>query len=114
MRTSVKPTRRFRSLLRKLSRKFPSVFDELDRLEGQLQQGERPGSRYRRMGGRVYRVRLPNRSARRGKSGGFRVAYYLETETTVFLLAICDRKDCAELNESTLRWIMRDEGLLPD
>ena len=66
------------------------------------------------MGGRVYRVRLPNRSARRGKSGGFRVAYYLETETTVFLLAICDRKDCAELNESTLRWIMRDEGLLPD
>ena len=114
MRTIVIPTRRFRSLLRKLSRRFPSVFDELDRLESQLLHGERPGTRYRRMGGRVYRVRLPNRSARRGKSGGFRVAYYLETETTIFLLAICDRKDCAELNESTLRWIMRNEGLLTD
>ena len=65
----------------------------------------------RRMGGNVYRVRLPNRSAGRGKSAGFRVAYYVETETSVMLLAICDRKDCADLEESRLRRIIRAAGL---
>ncbi len=111
MQTSVSHSGQFNRLLRKLARKFPSVMDEVASLTGQLKVGERPGSLYRRMGGKVYRVRLPNRSARRGKSGGFRVAYYVETESSVLLLAICDRKDCAELEESTLRMIMRSAGL---
>ena len=114
MQTRVRFASRFYRLLDRLARKFPSVADEVDGLIAQLKQGERPGNRYRRIGGNVYRVRLRNRSASRGKSGGFRVAYYAASETRVTLLAICDRKDCAELNESTLRWIMRNEGLLTD
>ncbi len=112
MAISVTPTRRFRTLLRRLAHRFPSVGDEVASLSLQLKQGERPGQRYRRLGGRVYRVRLPNRSASRGKSGGFRVAYYVETETSVLLLAICDRKDCADLEENSLRAIMQASGLL--
>ena len=63
------------------------------------------------MGGRVYRVRLSNRSAGRGKRAGFRVAYYVANGDTVTLLAICDRKDCAELEEGNLRSLMRKLGL---
>ncbi|MCY4464438.1 MAG: hypothetical protein OXE46_02760 [Chloroflexi bacterium] len=84
---------------------------EVDRLANQLGDGERPGIQYKRMGGNVYRVRLPNRSARRGKSAGFRVAYYAVREDNVVLLAICDRKDCAELQEANLRALMRVAGL---
>ena len=111
MQTRVVPTDRFSRKLRRLARKFPSVVLEIDHLTSQLQNGERPGSLYRRMGGKVYRVRLPNRSARRGKSAGFRVAYYSASEHSVTLLAICDRKDCAELEESSLSAIMRAAGL---
>ena len=110
MPISVTPTRRFARLLRRLSRKFPSAVDEVERLSVRLMRGERPGRLYRRMGGAVYRVRLPNPAAKRGKSSGFRVAYYVETETSVFLLAICDRKDCAELEESNLRALMQLAG----
>ena len=111
MPTSVQFTRQFNRALGKLGRKFPSVFDAVADLTAQLKQGETPGKPYRRMGGSVYRVRLPNRSARRGKSGGFRAAYYTASKYSVTVLAICDRKDCAELSEANLRAIMRAAGL---
>ena len=111
MPISVRHSGRFNRLLGKLARKFPSAIAEVGNLTALLKQGERPGTLYRRLGSEVYRVRLPNRSAKRGKSAGFRVAYYVETETDILLLAICDRKDCAELEESNLRALMRSAGL---
>ncbi len=111
MQVSVTPTSRFSRLLRKLARKFPSAVDEVEILSIRVRRGEGPGKPYRRMGGNVYRVRLPNRSARRGKSAGFRNACCINTETCVLLLAICDRKDCAELEESNLRALIPLAGL---
>jgi len=58
---------------------------------------------YRRVGATAFRVRLANRSARSGKSGGFRVAYHVSDAGTVSLLAICARSECRELHETNIR-----------
>ena len=76
--TPVRHTKSFDNGLKKLARKHPTVFDAVDLLIDEPSHGQRPGIAVpprRRIG--VFRVRLANRSARSGKSGGFRVAYHI-------------------------------------
>ena len=102
-RTTVRQTKRFDSRLGKLARKYPQVLDALDELIAELEQGNRPGTRYHRVGDVVDRVRLVNRSARAGKRGGFRIAYHVGDSSAVTLIAICARNECRELDESRIR-----------
>jgi mRNA-degrading endonuclease RelE of RelBE toxin-antitoxin system len=104
----VRHTRRFDNRIERLARKYPDVLDALEELVLQLQQGRRPGKLYRRVGAVVYRVRLTNRSARSGNSGGFRIAYHVSSADGVTLLAICARQDCRELNEVNIRNLLRE------
>ena len=60
--------------------------------------GERPGQRIPRIGYSVYKVRLPNRAARRGKSGGFRVIYYVQLIDHVTLLTIYSKTDETDIS----------------
>jgi len=64
--------------LRRLAKKFPQVVAQVDGLIDELQQDERPGDKIPQVGYDVYKVRLANPSAARGKSGGFRVIYYVQ------------------------------------
>ena len=45
----------------------------------------------------VYKTRLPNRAARRGKSGGFRVIYYLQLADSVTLLTIYSKTEQTDI-----------------
>lgn len=77
---TVRPTRvrdlpRFKKRLGRLERKYPKTIDEVESLIAILAQGERPGQLVPGVGYTVYKARLPNRAAGRGKSGGFRVIY---------------------------------------
>ena len=100
---TVRHTRRFDSRLGKLARKYAHVFDAVDELIEELELGKRPGTRYRRVGEVVYRVRLVNRSARAGKRGGFRIAYHVGDHEAITLIAICARSDCRDLDETQIR-----------
>jgi len=64
--------------LRRLAKKFPQVVAQVDGLIDELQQDECPGDKIPQVGYDVYKVRLANPSAARGKSGGFRVIYYVQ------------------------------------
>jgi mRNA-degrading endonuclease RelE of RelBE toxin-antitoxin system len=64
--------------LRRLAKKYPAVLKQFENLLNQLKADERPGDKIPRAGFDVYKLRLPNPSAKRGKSGGFRVIYYVQ------------------------------------
>ena len=64
----------------------------------QLEQGQLPGQRIPRIGFEVYKVRLPNRAARRGKSGGFRVIYYAQIDDVVTLLTIYSKTEVRDIS----------------
>ncbi|MCU0482341.1 MAG: type II toxin-antitoxin system RelE/ParE family toxin [Anaerolineae bacterium] len=86
MPTIVSSLPQFNRDLKHLKRKYPSILSEVRELSRQLENDERPGDLIPNLNREVYKVRLRNKSAERGKSGGFRVIYYVRYANTVFLL----------------------------
>ena len=102
---------RFTRKANRLSRKHPSLIRDLRALREQLSQGERPGERIQRTGATVFKLRLANPSAQRGKSGGFRVAYHVAPDQ-ITMLAICLKPKCDEVRPEQLRRILRELALV--
>ena len=108
MPTQVDYSDRFTRDLRRLARKYPSLADDVDGLITELELDYRPGVRMRRVGRNVYKVRLPNRSARRGKSGGFRVIYQERDGVLVLLLLIYSKTERADIPDEAIRRVIAE------
>ena len=102
MPTQVDIADTFNRQLRRLARKYPSVADTVDRLIAQLETDDRPGAKMTGLGYQVYKVRLPNRSARRGKSGGFRAIYQERSGRLVLLLLIYSKTERADIPDEAI------------
>ena len=108
MPTQVDYSDRFTRNLRRLARKYPSLADDVDGLITELELDYRPGDRMRRVGRNVYKVRLPNRSARRGKSGGFRVIYQDRDGILVLLLLIYSKTERSNIPDEAIRRVISE------
>ncbi|MXV94170.1 MAG: hypothetical protein F4Y70_09280 [Chloroflexi bacterium] len=108
MPTKVDTLPAFRKRTRRLRRRFPSIQLDLRPLFQRLQNDERPGDRIPRVGYPVYKVRLPNRAARRGKSGGFRIIYYVQFSDRVTLLTIYSKTDESDISLRELQELARE------
>ena len=106
MPTTVRYLPRFDRRLERLERKYPKSTDEVLRLIDQLEQDQRPGQRVPGVGYTVYKVRLPNRAAQRGKSGGFRVIYYAQLSDRVILLTIYSKSDDNDISIAEIRQLV--------
>lgn len=95
-------TLEFQSNLKKLVKKYRSIRSDLDSFIRELQQGNFSGDRISGLRNRViYKVRIKNSDITKGKSGGYRIIYLLETQTNIVLLTIygkSEREDIA-INE---------------
>jgi mRNA-degrading endonuclease RelE of RelBE toxin-antitoxin system len=60
----------FKRQLKRLSRRYRRIREDPQPLIDRLTAGETPGDRIEGMGYTLYKVRLRNTSAARGKSGG--------------------------------------------
>lgn len=94
---------RFIKELKRLERKYPQVLDEVDALIRQLELGERPGDKISGVGYDAYKVRLRNPSAKRGKSGGFRVIYFVCLGDEIFLLSIYFKNQQEDISIDEIR-----------
>jgi mRNA-degrading endonuclease RelE of RelBE toxin-antitoxin system len=56
----------------------------------------------------VYKVRIPNRDARRGKRGGYRVVYYLQRAEQVALVTVFTKSDKSDVSLVTLRRMIQE------
>ncbi len=108
MPTRVETLAAFRKQIKNLNRKYPSVTHDVRLLVLRLNDGERPGQRIPRVGFAVYKVCLPNRAARRGKSGGFRVIYYAQIADTVTLLAIYSKSEDVDISIREIQQLARE------
>lgn len=106
MPTRVDTTPGFEKELERLARKYPAVLDEAAKLIAQLERSRRPGDKIRGLDYVVYKVRLANPSARRGKRGGFRVIYYAKTQYLVILIAIYSKTERTIIPNADIRKII--------
>jgi mRNA-degrading endonuclease RelE of RelBE toxin-antitoxin system len=71
----IRLTPEFRKQARKLEKKYRQLRSDLQPILTQIQMGEIIGDRLEGIGAEVFKVRVRNSDANRGKSGGYRVIY---------------------------------------
>jgi mRNA-degrading endonuclease RelE of RelBE toxin-antitoxin system len=103
MPTIVRGIDPFDRKLRRLAKKYPKVIDTVEKLITDLENDARPGDKIPNVGYDVYKVRLENLSANRGKSGGFRVIYYVRLADKVFLLTIYSKTEETDMPLNDIR-----------
>ena len=110
MPTIVDIGKTFNRQLRRLAHKYPSIADTVDQLIVRLETDARPGSKLAGLAYQVFKVRLPNRSARRGKSGGFRVIYQEKSGRLVLLLLVYSKTEYADIPDDVIIRVIEEAG----
>ena len=98
----------FLAFLKHLAKKYRSVRQDLEPLVERLERGETPGDQVRGTRNPAYKARLRNRDAQRGKSGGYRVIYYLWKPEYVVLLAIYSKTEQVDISPAEIRRLIEE------
>jgi mRNA-degrading endonuclease RelE of RelBE toxin-antitoxin system len=98
----------FKRDLKHLSKKYRHVRDDILSLVKQLQSGETPGNQVRGTGYTVYKTRLRSSDLAKGKSGSYRVIYYIKTPERVILVMLYIKTERADVSSSDIRQLIDD------
>ena len=109
MSRSVETAPTFERDLKRLGKRYFHIRHDLEPLIAQLIAGETPGDRVSGLMTVVYKVRIANTDARKGKSGGYRVIYYLPSDEVNILLTIYSKNDQADIPLSEIVHILKTE-----
>jgi len=110
MSYSVYPTPYFKKLFNKLSKKYPSLKDDLQGIVRTLK--EEPDSGVN-LGHGIHKIRMAIASKGKGKSGGARVITYLVTEDNeVYLVFVYDKSQLENITKEQIMELLRKAGLI--
>ena len=101
MSFNIIPTPPFEKEIKQLTKKYPSIKKDIAELAAQLEEEPKIGTP---LGNDCYKIRIAITSKGKGKSGGARVITYVQiVETTIFLLAIYDKSEAANISDIDLK-----------
>ncbi len=104
MNYSIIPIDKFKKEAKRLSKKYPSLKNDLLALYEYLLINP---ILVTPLGNQVYKIRLSIKSKNAGKSGGARVITYLVTEAKeIYLLTIYDKSEIDSIDDKSLRRII--------
>jgi mRNA-degrading endonuclease RelE of RelBE toxin-antitoxin system len=95
IQVTVSPT--FNRNLRTLAKKYRSIRNDIQPIIEQLTQGELPGDRIAGVGYVVFKLRIRNSDTQKGKSGGYRLIYYVQTATGIILLTVYTKSEQVDI-----------------
>ena len=96
----------FNRNLRTLTKKYRSIRNDLQPVIEQLEQGELPGDQISGVGYAVFKLRVQNSDTQKGKSGGYRLIYYVKTAAGIILLTIYTKSEQVDIATDDLRSII--------
>jgi mRNA-degrading endonuclease RelE of RelBE toxin-antitoxin system len=99
-------TREFKRNLRQLSRRYRHIRSDIEPIVDALKAGETPGDLISGVGYTLYKVRVKNSDNNKGKSGGYRVVYYVKIETHITLVTLYSKSDQGDVEDDVLRRIL--------
>ena len=91
----VSPT--FNRNLRTLAKKYRSIRNDIQPIIEQLAQGELLGDRITGVGYAVFKLRVRNSDTQKGKSGGYRLIYYVQTAMGIILLTVYTKSEQVDI-----------------
>lgn len=99
----------FKRQLKRLSRKYRHIRSDVQPLIEQLEAGETPGEQIQGAGYPVYKARLANTDAQRGKSGGYRAIYYLKQQDYILLVTLYSKTEQSDVEAKEITQIIQGE-----
>ena len=106
---------RFKRDVRRLSKRDRRVRLDIQPLIEQLESGKLLGDQIPDIGYTVFKVRVRNSSAKKGKSGGYRIIYYLKTSDQILLVTMYSKSEQSDISATEIRDILTlAEAQLPD
>lgn len=100
----------FKRQFRRLSKKYRSLVDDLDKFQKELKENPFLGSD---LGGGVRKIRMAIGSKGKGKSGGARVltlTVLVSDDADVTLLTIYDKDEIDNVSDEYIRWLVSELG----
>ena len=97
---------RFATEIRQLARRYRRIRLDIQPVIDQLEAGELPGDQIPGIDYTLFKVRVKNSDAQRGKSGGYRIIYYLKTATQILLVTIYSKSDKSDITAAEVREII--------
>ena len=87
----------FQKNIRNLVKKYCNTRQDIQPVINQLEQGELLGDQISGIGYPVFKLRVKNSDIKKGKSGGYRLIYYLKTLTGIVLLTIYPKSEQSDI-----------------
>lgn len=106
----VRFTPEFKRNLRQLARKYRRIRSDIQPIIDALAGGELPGDHIRGVGLPVYKVRVRNSDAQRGKSGGYRIIYYLPTDDVIVLITLYSKTEQQDIEPHEIKVILQEDS----
>ncbi len=101
----------FEKELYRLSKKYRHIKKDIKPIIDELEQGNLSGNRLSGFGSDIYiyKVRLKNSNVKKGKSGGYRLIYLVEsTKNSILLLTIYSKSEQADIINKELKSIIQE------
>jgi mRNA-degrading endonuclease RelE of RelBE toxin-antitoxin system len=102
----IKFTVEFQRKLRLLAKKYRRVRLDLQEVLQLLRAGDFVGDQLQDVGSTVLKVRVKNSDAKRGKSGGYRLIYWLQTSSSIVLLDIYSKSEQEDIEVAEIQRIL--------
>jgi mRNA-degrading endonuclease RelE of RelBE toxin-antitoxin system len=106
-------TTEFKRNLRQLAKKYRRIKLDLQPILDQLAAGSKPGDQVPQVRYEVFKVRAKNSDASKGKSGGYRLIYYVKSESEVVLITVYSKTEQADIAPEDIRQIILDLEAAP-
>ena len=94
--------------IRTLLKKYRNVREDIFPIIEQLKNGETPGDQISGIRHTVHKLRIRNINNQKGKSGGYRLIYYLKTSTHILLLTLYSKSEQDDVAAEDLREIIEE------
>jgi addiction module RelE/StbE family toxin len=104
----VRFTPEFKRNLRQLAKKYHHIKSDLQPILDQLASGSKPGDQVPQVRYEVFKVRAKNSDARKGKSGGYRLIYYVKSDSEVILVTVYSKTEQADIAPEDIRRVILD------
>ncbi len=102
-------TPEFKRNLRSLAKKYRHIRSDVQPVIDQIREGNFVGDQIPKTGEHsIFKVRVRNKDIRKGKSAGYRLIYYVETEIKVILITIFSKTEQSDINPNQMRQILKN------
>ncbi len=99
-------TPEFKRNLRHLAKKYRRIRADIQPILDELANGSKPGDQISGLEHEVFKVRVRNSDARKGKSGGYRPIYQVKPGEMVVLITVYSKSEQADVAAAEIRRII--------